>query len=81
MLLLPDQGDSPGLPVGPRPGRLELGGDFVEGEQLRAALTYAVAAARSCAEAVRTKSDDALPPPIAGRPERGQGSPRLVYRA
>ena len=75
MMLLLDQADSPGLLVRPRPGRLELGGDFVEGEQLRAALTYAVAAARCCVAALRAKSTDALPPAIAGPLERAKGRP------
>ena len=79
MMLLLDQVDSPGLLVRPRAGRLELGGDYVEGEQLRAALTYAAAAARCCVTALRTKTDDALPPPIAGRLER-EGSARVVHR-
>jgi hypothetical protein len=55
MMLLLDRRDSPGLLVRPRPGRLELGGDFVAGEQLRAALTYATAAARCCEQAVHER--------------------------
>ena len=75
MMLLLDQADSPGLLVRPRAGRLELGGDYVEGEQLRAALTYAVAAARCCVMAFLTKSESALPAPIAGRLERAKDRP------
>ena len=64
MMLLLDRRDSPGLLVRPRPGRLELGGDFVAGHQLRAALTFAVAAARSC-EVTVSGGVDHLPPEIA----------------
>jgi hypothetical protein len=55
MMLLLDRSDSPGLLVRPRPGRLELGGDFVAGAQLRAAVTFAVAAARCCDVEARSR--------------------------
>ncbi|MEA2520199.1 MAG: hypothetical protein QOF49_2279, partial [Chloroflexota bacterium] len=42
MLLFVDGPASPGLLVRPRPGRLELGGDFVDGDRLRIALTFAL---------------------------------------
>jgi hypothetical protein len=42
LMLLLDRASSPGLLVRPRPGRLELGGDFAEGEALRVALTFAI---------------------------------------
>jgi hypothetical protein len=67
MMLLLDRRDSPGLLVRPRPGRLELGGDFVAGEQLRAALTFAVAAARCCEAAVIGRRTDLLPPAVRAR--------------
>jgi hypothetical protein len=75
MMLLLDQADSPGLLVRPRAGRLELGGDYIEGEQLRAALTYAAAAARCCVTALLTKSEHALPAPITGPLERAKDRP------
>lgn len=42
LMLLMDRRGSPGLLIRPRPGRLELGGEFVAGEALRAALAFAV---------------------------------------
>ena len=45
MMLLLDRADSPGLLVRPRHGRLELGGDFVDGDRLRAAAVFAAASA------------------------------------
>ncbi|MEY2430552.1 MAG: hypothetical protein QOC92_277 [Acidimicrobiaceae bacterium] len=67
MMLLLDRPDSPGLLVRPRPGRLEVGGDFAAGEQLRVALTFATGATRCCADAVRDRSTAALPPEPRGR--------------
>lgn len=48
-MLLMDRHDSPGLLVRPRWGRLELGGEYVIGEPLRAAAVFAVGAARASA--------------------------------
>jgi hypothetical protein len=67
MQLLLDQRDSPGLLVRPRPGRLEVGGDFASGEQLRVALTFAAGATLCCADAVRNRSTTGLPPEPRGR--------------
>jgi hypothetical protein len=39
-ILLVDRADSPGLLVRPRPNRLELGGEFVDGDDLRSALVF-----------------------------------------
>jgi hypothetical protein len=44
-ILLIDRTDSPGLLVRPRRNRLELGGEFVDGDDLRAALVFCSAAA------------------------------------
>jgi hypothetical protein len=52
MLLLDDQ-SSPGLLVRPRPGRLELGGEFADGDRLRAALIFAVASVTAMREAAK----------------------------
>lgn len=52
MMLMLDGQAGLGLLVRPRPGRLEIGGWFLDGPQLRAALVFAVAAARRCAAAV-----------------------------
>jgi hypothetical protein len=64
MMLLMDRRTSPGLLVRPRPGRTELGGEFVVCEDLAAALVFAVAAVRWCAR--RAGSAEAKPdlPPI-----------------
>lgn len=48
LMLLLDRPTSPGLLVRPRPGRLELGGEYCEGEALEVALTFAVGAVLAC---------------------------------
>jgi hypothetical protein len=45
MMLLLDRVTSPGLLVRPRPGRLELCGEFVDGDHLRAAVAFAAGSA------------------------------------
>ncbi|MEO7129955.1 MAG: hypothetical protein ABIZ07_01085 [Dermatophilaceae bacterium] len=42
LMLLLDRPTSPGLLVRPRPGRLELGGEFADGPVLEVALTFAI---------------------------------------
>jgi hypothetical protein len=44
LMLLLDRTTSPGLLVRPRPGRLELGGEFADGVDLEVALTFALGA-------------------------------------
>lgn len=44
LMLLLDRPHSPGLLVRPRPGRLELGGEFADGTHLQVALTFAIGA-------------------------------------
>lgn len=44
LMLLLDRTTSPGLLVRPRPGRLELGGEFADGADLEVALTFALGA-------------------------------------
>lgn len=44
LMLLLDRPTSPGLLVRPRPGRLELGGEFADGAPLGVALTFAIGA-------------------------------------
>jgi len=46
IMLALDRADSPGLLIRPRPGRLEIGGEFAAGDQLRSALGLAVALVR-----------------------------------
>ncbi|MEY2460438.1 MAG: hypothetical protein QOG30_2268, partial [Acidimicrobiaceae bacterium] len=55
MMLLLDRSTSPGLLVRPRCGRLELGGEYCQGDQLRAAATFAAAGGLACAAAVRSR--------------------------
>lgn len=43
MMLLLDRAESPGLLVRPRPARLELGGEYLSGDPLRAAAVFATA--------------------------------------
>ncbi len=50
LALLLDRADSPGLLVRPRPGRLELCGEFADGERLRVAAAYAIASVRALVE-------------------------------
>ncbi len=45
LMLLLDRSTSPGLLVRPRPGRLELGGEFADSTELEVALTFAIGAA------------------------------------
>ncbi len=47
MMLLLDNPTSPGLIVRPRPGRLELCGDYASGDQLAAAVAFAAASVRT----------------------------------
>lgn len=44
LMLLLDRTSSPGLLVRPRPGRLELGGEYCNGQALEVALTFAIGA-------------------------------------
>ncbi|HUI89433.1 MAG TPA: hypothetical protein VLX61_11990 [Anaerolineales bacterium] len=48
LMLLTDRQTSPGLLVRPRPKRIELGGEYVTGRRLRAALAVAVGSVRAC---------------------------------
>jgi len=48
LMLLMDSVGSPGLLVRPRPGRLELGGEFVDGDRLVVAAIFAVGSVRAC---------------------------------
>ena len=52
LMLLMDDVTSPGLLVRPRPGRVELGGEYVDGERLAAAALFAVGSVRACLDAV-----------------------------
>jgi hypothetical protein len=66
MMLLLDRRESPGLLIRPRPGRLELGGEFADGDALRAAVVFAVGSALACEAAVAGIHDSggSLPGPL-----------------
>ena len=71
MMLMLDRGHSPGLLVRPRRGRLELCGEFVDGDALVAALVFAAGASRACAAgATDRRARRLLPPAVRLRPER-----------
>ena len=52
LMLLMDQPDSPGMLVRPRPGRIELGGEFADRGRLASALLMALGGLRACAAAI-----------------------------
>lgn len=64
VMLLADRVDSPGLLVRPRPGRLELAFEYVDGAQLRGVAAYATGAAMATAAAVERGSRQSLPPSV-----------------
>jgi hypothetical protein len=53
LMLLMDAQTSPGVFVRPRHGRLEIGGEFVEGRHLAASLLMAIGAVQACVAVVR----------------------------
>ena len=63
LMLLMDRVDSPGLLVRPRPGRIELCGEFIEDQPLSAAAALVAGSARACAAAVRRQRGRAALPP------------------
>ena len=68
MMLLLDRPTSPGLLVRPRCGRLELGGEYCAGDQLRAATVFAAAGGLTCATAARDRDVRRhLPPRVRAR--------------
>jgi hypothetical protein len=74
-MLLVDRAASPGLIIRPRPGRVELCGEFVDGPWMRAAAVYATGAVLACDDALTGKSPfAALPPQLAAttRPARAR---------
>ena len=64
LMLLMDLPASPGLLIRPRPGRLELCGEFVEGRALEAAALFALGSSLACASAVTTGALRDLAPPL-----------------
>jgi hypothetical protein len=70
LMLLMDRASSPGLLIRPRPGRVELGGEFVTGSQLAAAAVFAVGSVRACEAALTGVGDARLPPALLANIER-----------
>jgi len=65
MLLAMDGPEAPGLRIRPRHRRLELCGDFVAGERLRAALEFAAGSVATCIGVLAGEPAAApLPPPV-----------------
>lgn len=71
LMLLLDRRTSPGLLVRPRPGRLEVCGEFAQGRALRHVVAVVVAAAQSCSASARSRRPD-LPPRLRLRTERAK---------
>jgi hypothetical protein len=67
LMLLMDRSSSPGLLIRPRPGRLEVCGEFAQGRALRIAVAIVLAAAQVCAEDPKS-----LPPRLRLRTERSK---------
>ncbi len=66
LILLMDGPSSPGLLVRPRPGRVELCGEYLDGARLQAAAAFAVGSVRACgAAAADSTLGELLPPRIA----------------
>jgi hypothetical protein len=63
LMLLTDRADSPGLLVRPRPGRIELCGEFIQAEVLSAAAAFVAGSTRACAAAVRGQAGRPVLPP------------------
>ncbi|HVL52920.1 MAG TPA: hypothetical protein VM344_01510, partial [Vitreimonas sp.] len=55
LMLLLESPSSPGVLIRPRPGRLELGGEFVDGDRLRAVVLFAVGSVLATIRASRRR--------------------------
>jgi hypothetical protein len=63
LMLLLDRRESWGVYVRPRPGRLELCGEFARGERLRAAAAFAVGSTQACLAVVDGRAPASSIPP------------------
>jgi hypothetical protein len=63
-MLLMDRSTSPGLLIRPRPGRVELGGEFIDGVALRAATVFSVGSVLAAEQAARSRDHSSLPPEL-----------------
>jgi hypothetical protein len=70
LLLLMGRDVSLGLLVHPRKGRIELGSEFVDGANLRAALAFSVGAVLACVVALENPGTQLWPPLIDARVRR-----------
>jgi hypothetical protein len=61
IMLLLDRADSPGLLIRPRPGRLEIGGEYCDGDALHAAVLMVTGAVLCCST---KRFGRRLPPPV-----------------
>jgi hypothetical protein len=68
LMVVIDRMSSHGVFVRPRPSRLELCGEYVTGERLRAAAAFFAGGARACALAVSGNGNGPLPAALAVRP-------------
>jgi hypothetical protein len=62
--LMMERRDSQGVYVRPRPGRMELCGEFVQGSRLRAVAALAAGGARACALALERNPRRSFPPEV-----------------
>jgi hypothetical protein len=65
MMLLLDRRSSPGLLVRPRPERLELGGEHIDGVGLLAAAVFALGSILTCVSSLRHGTSRPRPPRLA----------------
>lgn len=70
LMLLLDRPTSPGLLVRPRPGRLELGGEYADGGDLEVALLFALGATLALGSARDRRSCRALTLDLVAEPAR-----------
>jgi len=68
MMLLLDRRESGGIYVRPRPGRLELCGEFAQGERLEAAAAFAVGSVHACLAVVEGRVPASSIPPMLRLP-------------
>jgi hypothetical protein len=64
MMVAMDGPEAPGLRIRPRHRRLELCGDYVEGQRLADAVEYAAGSVAACVAAVIDDAEDDLPQPV-----------------
>jgi hypothetical protein len=68
MLAAMDGPDAPGLRIRPRHRRLELCGDYVEGQRLADAVEYAAGSVAACVAAIINDTENNLPQPVLASP-------------